>query len=115
MLGKNLRKGLTVSCGCWRRELAAERIQKISQGQIGEKHPRWRGEDVSYRYAHIWAGRQKDKTGACSQCGAQRYTEWANTRPNRQPSRDPNDYIELCKPCHLRHDDHPWWKKKEEA
>lgn len=118
MLGKNLRKGLTVSCGCWRREQAAERIQKISQEQFGEKHPRWRGEDVSYRYAHIWAGRHKDKTGICSRCAAKRYTEWANVHPERQHSRNLDDYVELCKRCHMELDEHPWVnraRKKEEA
>lgn len=108
VLGKSLRKGLTVSCGCWRKEKATERIQAISRAQLKEKHPRWKGEDVSYRYAHVWVSRQKDKTGICFQCGAERYTEWANIHPEREHSRNLDDYQEFCKPCHMRLDGHPW-------
>lgn len=118
VLGKNLRKGLTVSCGCYRREQAAERIQAVSKGQFREKHPRWQGENVSYRYAHVWVSRQKDKTGICFQCGAERYTEWANIHPEREHSRNLDDYQEFCKPCHMRLDGHPWVgraRKKEEV
>lgn len=115
--GKSLRKGHTTSCGCRRKEVAAETLGAVARGQKGEKHPRWKGDDVSYRYAHLWVSRHKDKKGVCEICGEERYTEWANRRPDREPSRNPDDYIEVCKPHHMILDGHPWLraKKKEEA
>src|SRR5215472_4070325 len=54
---------------------------------------------------HNWVSRRKKKTGLCSQCGQRRYTEWANV--SGEYRRDPDDYIELCKPCHCKFDEWP--------
>jgi len=94
-----LRSGETISCGCYGRA-------RQHEPAIGEQHHRWKGEDVGYRALHIWLAKTKTKTGVCSRCHAQRYTEWANLTDRN--SRDPDDYIELCKPCHMRQDGHPW-------
>lgn len=54
---------------------------------------------------HNWIARRKTKTGRCSECGAERYTEWANV--SGEYRYDVDDFIELCKPCHCRLDGQP--------
>lgn len=95
--------------------MSTERIRTVASMQVKEKHPSWRGEEVSYGALHVWLKKNKTKTGSCSLCGAQRYTEWANVNPERKRSRNLDDYIEVCKPCHMRIDGHPWLKKEAKA
>lgn len=108
--GKHLRGGGTVSCGCHKKQTAGERLRRVSSAQTGELHPGWRGEDVSYGALHIWLQKNKPKSGRCEHCGQERYTEYANMTPDRRRSRDLGDWVELCKPCHMRLDGHPWVK-----
>lgn len=93
---------------------AAER-KAISLGMkgkaaVGERHANWKGSDVSYSALHNWVAWHKKKTGTCSSCSAQvgvdkwTGTEWANV--SGRYLRDLDDYRELCKPCHRRHDWH---------
>jgi len=95
-----LRNGMTVSCGCY--------APPRAPGPTGDKHHQWKAEKVGYHALHTWLKKHKVKTGTCSLCGAERYTEWANRNPGREHSRDLEDYIEVCKPCHMRMDGHPW-------
>lgn len=45
------------------------------------------------------------KIGTCSECGVKpRFTDWAFKGPNGGYSMDPNDYIELCRKCHVQFD-----------
>ncbi len=105
-----LRRGHTTSCGCRKKETSAATLSRVASAQTGGNHPRWKGDDVGYRSLHVWLNNNKAKTGTCSRCGAQRYTEWANTTPDRRNSRNLEDWVELCKPCHMRLDGHPWVK-----
>jgi len=110
--GKLLRSGHTTSCGCKRKETSAKTLSAVASAQTGENHPRWKGDDLSYTYAHVWVARHKEKTGVCEICGERRYTEWANRHPDRRHSRNLDDYIEVCKPHHMLLDGHPWVKRK---
>lgn len=96
-----LRSGRNVSCGCWV-------PRKTAKHPTGAAHHNWKGEKVGYHALHVWINRKKDKTGFCSICGAERYTEWGNVSEDRSYSRNLGDYIEVCKPCHLDLDGHPW-------
>jgi len=96
----------TRSCGCLRREQAAERIRQVAKGKFGEQHPQWKGENVGYGALHIWLRAHKPKTGVCENCGQARYTEYS--MPHDGITRNLDDYEELCKPCHMRKDGHPW-------
>lgn len=98
--GHRLRGGEAISCGCF----ASPR----KPNPTGPEHHQWKAERVGYRALHMWLRKHKAKTGACSRCGAERYTEWANVAENREHSRDLDDYVEVCKPCHMRMDGHPW-------
>ncbi len=75
----------------------------------GDRHPAWKGNDVSYQELHRWVRRNKTLTGTCSHCGRAKPTEWANL--SREYQRDLDDWIELCKLCHRRYDSGEHWGK----
>lgn len=100
--GQRLRRGSVTHCGC---------LYEPVPRKTGTKHHNWKGESVGYHALHIWVNRNKVKTGVCSLCGANRYTEWGMMTENF--SRNLDDYIEVCKPCHMRMDKHPWVGRKE--
>lgn len=77
----------------------AHRLAAAAATPRGEMHPLWKGEDAGYIAIHIWVRRHKPKTGVCQQCDAKRYTEFGNV--SGAYLRDLDDYIELCKPCHI--------------
>ncbi len=105
-LRSSVERGGIISCGCWRSELAAKRLTDWSRDHSGPEHHRWKGTEVSYGALHVWVKKHKTKTGTCSECGQTRYTEWANI--SGEYTRDLDDYREVCKPCHMRIDGHPW-------
>jgi hypothetical protein len=110
--GNHLRRARgTRSCGCHRREQATERIRAVATAATGEQHHSWKGTDVTYGALHIWVRKNKTKIGVCSVCGQERYTEWANV--GHDYSRDLDDYIEVCKSCHMRKDEHPWLNRQK--
>lgn len=65
------------------------------------KHPRWKGDSVSYTGAHFRVYRERGQPSECEKCGtsdsSKRY-EWANLTGNYA---DPQDYIRLCTKCHV--------------
>lgn len=66
----------------------------------GEKHPGWKGTKVSYGALHVWLKKTKGKAIHCEKCGdksVRRYN-WANV--DHKYSRNLEDYISLCVPCH---------------
>ena len=77
-------------------------LSAINAAKIGEKNPSWRGDDVGYVGLHLWIRKYKQKTGRCSRCRREGYTEWANV--SGEYKRDLDDFIELCKPCHEDYD-----------
>jgi len=85
---QHLRSGRSTSCGCRRSEVTAAR--------------NWKGDEASYSALHKWIATQKEKAGACSHCGERRRTHWANI--DHRYRRELEDWIELCSPCHWKHD-----------
>jgi hypothetical protein len=75
-----------------------------------EHNPNWKGDSAKKVAVHHWVKRRKKKTGICSRCEQRRYTEWANVDHEYRHNLD--DYIELCKPCHIKLDGprqtNPW-------
>lgn len=94
------------------REFSEETRRKMSDARrgrfLGDQHPLWRGDAVSYTTLHSWVRRHKPKSGVCAECSAavgterSRGTEWANI--SGRYLRDLDDYVELCIPCHRRRD-----------
>lgn len=67
----------------------------------GKRNAMWQGNDVSYNRAHGRIDALKGgKKGTCEECKTQRYTEWAFLGPNGEYSLNPDEYRELCVPCH---------------
>ena len=89
--------------------------RKISEALMGRPSPHrgptsvfWK-EDATYSSIHRWLHRNVSKTGYCSDCGEFKGqhgrgsgTDWANISGTY--SRDPSDYRELCRTCHIRYD-----------
>lgn len=57
---------------------------------------------TAYNTIHVQRIRHTKKTGVCQNCKQQRYTEWANVTGTYQA--DDEDWIEYCKPCHMKYD-----------
>jgi hypothetical protein len=59
-------------------------------------------ERITYKELHRWVARRKTKTGRCSKCRTEGYTEWANV--SHEYRRDLDDWAEMCRRCHRAHD-----------
>jgi hypothetical protein len=60
---------------------------------------------ITYSMAHSRVDEAKGgKTGICQECNQERFTNWAFLGPNGKWSTNPDDYEELCIPCHRRLD-----------
>lgn len=82
-------------------------VNAFKPGQtMGDKNIKWKGDDVGYDALHDWVARVKGRPKQCEHCGSnnpdKRY-EWANK--SREYKRDENDWIRLCRSCHMRYDD----------
>lgn len=112
---EKMRKALTG------RKLSPEHREQLSRAQKGrpvtpkmaaayerltaEGHPGWKGDGASYHWKHQWLNKHHPMTGVCSKCGASGVrTERAFLRHPDPHTRNPDDYCELCVPCHRRMD-----------
>ncbi len=86
------------------RKYPAETRKKMSLSRLGEKSPRWKGDNVGYGALHSWITRQKGTPLICEHCHRKnkRKYEWANI--SHKYKRDVNDFIRLCTRCHRRYD-----------
>ncbi len=72
---------------------------------MGDKNPRWTGDNVSYGGVHDYISLHLGKPKNCEKCGtddsSKRY-EWANI--SGEYKRDFEDWIRLCRQCHYSFD-----------
>ena len=88
-----------------------EQRKRASEAHIGvfanEKHPFWKGNEVSYRGLHKWVERKLGFPNKCESCGEiennRRKIHWANK--SGKYKRDLKDWIRLCAKCHYKKDD----------
>lgn len=70
------------------------------------EHHFWKGDKVSYRGLHQWVIREKGYATICSHCGKESFNhreiQWANV--DHKYRRILDDYISLCKNCHILYD-----------
>lgn len=83
------------------------KISKAVKGKmINEKHPAWKGDDVTYVPLHTWVARKLGKPTKCKHCGKDgltgRFIHWANL--SGKYKRDLSDWIRLCNSCHQKFD-----------
>jgi len=83
---------------------------KGKSGLKAQDHPQWKGNKASYISKHHFIYRIKGKAQFCMNCGSselpegkKRWFEWANV--DGMYSRNPKDYVSLCKTCHALLDD----------
>ena len=76
-----------------------ERNRKISESRIGEKHPLWAGDKVSYAALHSWVKRHLVKAGQCAKCHEIKPLDLANK--SGKYLRDLTDWEWLCRRCHM--------------
>lgn len=78
---------------------------QFKKGQFkDEKHPQWKGDEVSYVGLHMWIRRKLGKPNKCEHCKTEeeRLYHWANI--SKEYKRELSDWIRLCVPCHKRYD-----------
>lgn len=99
---RSLRKGNSVSCGCYKRESALK----------GEDHYMWKGDSIGYHAVHAWLRKHYGKASKCENqdCPktSSRY-EWAKL-PDKTHRRRRENYKQLCHKCHFDMDMTKQWK-----
>lgn len=90
------------------RKRSAEYRANISRAKLGANNGQWRGDDVGYQSAHVWLRSHFGTPAHCENCNGEnakskRY-DWAHLAGNGRHSRNRDDYIRLCRSCHVRFD-----------
>ena len=71
-----------------------------------EKHPKWKGDDVSYSGLHKWVSDVMGTPDTCEHCKKSgltgRFINWANK--SGKYLRKKTDWLRLCKKCHCKYD-----------
>lgn len=65
----------------------------------GENHPDWKGDSVGYSGLHKWVKRTYGLREKCEHCGINEKLNLANK--NGLYNRDPDNWLTLCKRCHI--------------
>ena len=65
-----------------------------------EKHPNWKGDNVSYQALHSWVRLRLGRPMKCEHCGRtdKKKYEWANI--SGEYKRELSDWVRLCTKCH---------------
>lgn len=80
----------------------------ISKAKLGARNGQWRGDEVGYQAAHVWLRKYFGTPKYCENCNGQNakseYFDWAHLPGRGNHSRVREDYIRLCRSCHIRYD-----------
>ena len=68
--------------------------------QIGDKHPNWKGDKAKYSAKHIWVGKHKPQPKCCEVCHKET-KELDKHSISGNYTRDLDDWIYVCMPCHI--------------
>lgn len=82
--------------------LKANRLN-LSSNYLAENNPMWKGKDVGYGKLHDWVRRHKKTSLYCEKCGIV-YDKLDLANISQEYRRDINDYLWLCRKCHMRED-----------
>jgi ribosomal protein L37AE/L43A len=74
--------------------------QKIKKKN--NRNPMWKGDNVGYGSLHEWIRKRKIKPNFCEYCKIRKAYDLANI--SQTYKRDINDYIWLCRSCHMKSD-----------
>lgn len=103
--GSHLLDGNVISCKCYNKEVSSIFLKKYatSDKHKGSGNPMWKGDRVGYMGIHTWL-RDKFIKGPCNHCGTlEKSRDWALIKGKKHMRRKEN-YIPLCKSCHLKYD-----------
>jgi hypothetical protein len=73
--------------------------ESLKGNHSGEKHYRWKGENVGYLSLHEWIRKHKEKETCCERCGIDKPLDISNI--SGEYKRDVDDYEWLCRHCHM--------------
>jgi hypothetical protein len=88
----------------YHKEIVRRNLEPFWGKRKGAQVSNWKGDNASYRALHSWVVRALGKATRCSVNilhVAKRF-DWANL--SGEYKRDTNDYIQLCRSCHMRMD-----------
>lgn len=90
--------------------------KKAGEKNRGSAHPLWKGNSVGYFALHAWVARNFVKPDCCDKCSINvielkiKRLEWASV--GQKYSRNREDWMALCIPCHRKYDDHPFFHRR---
>lgn len=76
--------------------------KKISKRLKGKNNGMWKGDNVGYSSLHEWIKNHKPKKSYCEICKIKKSYDLANI--SGKYKRDIDDYLWLCRSCHMRFD-----------
>lgn len=76
--------------------------KKISESELGDKNPNWKGDKVKYRQLHKWVRSRKPIPVLCNKCGEKKKLQLSNIE--RKYTRDLENWEYLCVKCHVYKD-----------
>jgi len=83
-------------------EQTSETRLKIALAKHGALNPNWKGDSVGYKAAHQWLAKHHPKSGTCEGCQEDvAGTEYAFLGKPGEYTRNRDDYVELCRLCHV--------------
>ncbi len=78
------------------------RNRKIALSKIGDKHPLWAGNKVSYGKLHVWIRRRLPEPKQCQHCHKVKPYKLAyDLACKGRYSRDLKNWWYLCRKCHM--------------
>lgn len=89
----------------WNKGLKGWRLGEKRPSISNEKHPKWKGDDVGYRVAHKYIRVHNPKPKLCEICNMKPSYDLAFKYAIGY-SRNPSDYMWLCRSCHESRDKH---------
>jgi hypothetical protein len=76
---------------------------KVRPEILGDKNKAWKGDKVGYGALHDWIKDHFPRKYKCEKCQGTKNIQMANK--SHLYKRDITDWMELCRPCHMKYDD----------
>ena len=83
------------------KERSIEYRKNISDAKQGSKNGMFK-DNAGYQAVHTWLRRHFVKPKNCEYCGEENKLDWASK--TKEYKRDINEYIALCRSCHIKLD-----------
>jgi hypothetical protein len=94
--------------GGWNKIFGKQKAEKMREAlaqrnkerpMFEEENPQWKGEMVGYFAVHEWVILRKPKPSLCEHCNKKPPSDLANV--SGKYKRDLDDYLWLCRSCHM--------------